>query len=351
MSKLNPFDDVRKRVTMADVAQEAGFSRASVSYVLNNSPRAKLLTPSAIERIQAAAAAMGYKYNDAARAVKTGRSRLLAFLTPPLKWESNMKVFQGAATEAIEHSYQVKYLPMDKRLNALGPIVDICVDRMVSGVMCFNLSKRLILDLQEQLVPYGIATMQVGDEFEGVTDLSVTADCVKGGDLVVKHLVELGHSRVGMLYNSLKYASTENRLSAFKAAAAVHGLDLSVNCMRATGLSPDRIQAALDHFLKLDEPPTAIVCDNDLIAFMLLNACRARGIQVPEQLSVVSYVNLPFCDFSVPPLTSVELSGDQVGSLACRELIRAVEPGVFDLVEAQTPKCRLVVRGSTARLQ
>lgn len=351
MSKPNPSFGVRKRVTMADVAQEAGFSRASVSYVLNNSPKAKLLTPSAVERIQAAAAAIGYRYNDAARAVKTGRSRLLAFVTPPLKWESNMKVFQGAATEAIEHNYQIKYLPMEKRLNALSPIVDICVDRMVSGVMCFNLTKHMILDLQEQLAPYGIATMQVGDEFEGATDLSVTADHVKGVDLAVQHLVELGHSRVGLLYNSLKYASSENRVSAFKTAAAVYGLDLNVNCMRATGLSPDRVQTALDHFLNLDEPPTAIVCDNDLIAFMLLNACRARGTQVPEQLSVVGYVNMPFCEFSVPPLTSVQISVEQVGRLACRELIRKVEPGVFDLAEAKTPECRLVVRGSTARLQ
>jgi LacI family transcriptional regulator len=316
---------VRAPVTMAEIAAACGVSRATVSYVLNRVPKARGLQPETVARIERAAKDLGYRINNAARAIKTGRSRTLAFFTPPLRFESNILVMHGAALTAMEHGYHLKYVPVQPDRALADELVAACVDRMIGGAICLNLPRPLLLDLDRQARKSGLVLAQAGDSFDDIGGLSVVADHMTGTREVIDHLAELGHRRIALLMNDSIYSSSVMRLEGFRAALQANNISLPAYRCRSTQLVPDVVRKDTLALLNLKQRPTAIVCDTDPVALAVLHTVHGEGLRVPGDVSITGYVNLAFCEFTQPKLTSVEVQSEALGHQIASRLIARLE--------------------------
>jgi LacI family transcriptional regulator len=335
----------RPPVTMAQIAAACGLSRAAVSYVLNRVPKAKGLQPETVARIEQTARALGYRPNDAARAIKTGRTRTLAVFTPPLRFESNILVVHGIALAAVEQGYQVKYMPVTADKTAAKTLVDVCAERLIGGAICLNLPRPLLAELDRLSHQAGLILAQVGDGFPDLGDVVVAADHMTGAKEVINHLVGLGHSRIALLLNDSVYSSSVMRLEGFEAALNTHGIKIPASRRKSTHFDPGIVRKETLALLRHKHRPTAIVCDTDPVALSVLHTIQSAGLRVPGDVSVTGYVNLAFCEFTQPRLTSVEIQSEALGRQAAAELIARLENQPSPKTSALLP--RLIARGSS----
>lgn len=334
-----------KPVTMAEIAKACGVSRTAVSYVLNRAPQAERLQAETRKRIEEKAVELGYRPNDAARAIKTGRTRTLAVITPPLRFESNILVVHGLALAAIESGYQLKYLPAERGHEDADALVSSCAERMVAGIITLNLPRDLIAALIPLARAAGIEVAQASDYFPEFKTIAVAPDYVAGTRAVIDHLVGLGHTRIALVVSDTAYSSSVARLEGFERGLRAHNIDLPAAYRRMPGFDATATRRETLGLLRLKRRPTAIVCDTDPLALTVLHTVIESGLRVPEDISVTGYVNLPFCEFTWPRLTSVDIASELIGRQVATQLISALEgtsvPG------GAPPVPQLVVRHST----
>ena len=336
-----------KPVTMAEIANACKVSRTTVSYVLTRSPRAERLQPETRKRIEQKALEMGYRPNDAARAIKTGRMRTLAVITPPLRFESNILVVHGIALAGMEAGYQLKYLPAERGHEDADALVSSCVEHMVVGIITLNLPRDLIAALIPLARAAGIEAAQVSDFFPEFKTIAVAADHAAGSRAVIDHLVGLGHKQIALVVSDTAYSSSVARLQGFEGGMQAHGLELPAAYRRIPGFNASATRRETLSLLKLKQRPTAIVCDTDPLALTVLNTVIESGLRVPEDISVTGYVNLPFCEFTWPRLTSVDIASELIGREVAKRLIGAVEDTTVP--ESPPPVPQLIIRNSTGR--
>ncbi|MBC2593963.1 LacI family DNA-binding transcriptional regulator [Ruficoccus amylovorans] len=331
---------------MAQIATAAGVSRPTVSYVLNDTAAVRHLKPETVKRIRELAKQMGYSSNDAARAIKTGKSRTLAFITPPLRWDSNFAIVYAAANEAFNLGYQVKYIPLRADKKGVEDCIRICQDFLIPAVICLNIPRQQLLKLAKAAKAAGIRTAQVGDCFPEITPVSILADHRSGCEEVVTHLYELGHRRIALMLNSRAYSSSVMRFEAFLDQMKKLGIAPPPELILEGHFTPDEISRETLALLKLDPRPTAIICDTDPSALTVLTTLQRQGVRVPEDISVTGFVDLPLGQFTVPSLTSVHLPVEELGQHVVRQMVEWSETDKLPTVIPPLP-VRVVVRDSS----
>lgn len=312
-------------VSMNDIARHLGISRASVSYVLNKTSRMNLMNPETVARIQQAAEELGYKPNEIARAMKTGTTRTIGFITHPLQWESNVMVLHGATEEAIAENYYMKYIPAHEKNDDPKEIARHCLDQKLAGVICMNIDYTFLKKMYEVFDSANLPTAQVVNGFRDLGHILVTADDMMGTQIMVNHLADLGHTRIAMMANSREQSSSVTRIRGFEAAMQERNLAIPRGMIREGKFDPKTIARETKALLNLKNPPTAVFCDNDPTAMSVINTLRQEGLRVPEDISVGGYVNLAICRFFDPPLTTVAHPFSDLGKTATKELIRQIE--------------------------
>jgi LacI family transcriptional regulator len=176
---------------------------------------------------------------------------------------------------------------------------------------------------------------------------SVSAAHISGADQAMRHLLELGHRRIAQITGPRGWLATEDRRRGYQAALASAGIlpDPALEAEAIPEIPPGR--AAAEQLLDLPEPPTAIFAFNDNIAIGAIQAARARGIRVPEDLSVVGFDDVESAMIVTPALTTVRQPLAEMGRTAVSLLNRLLERQRFETLHLELAT-RLVVRESTA---
>jgi LacI family transcriptional regulator len=176
---------------------------------------------------------------------------------------------------------------------------------------------------------------------------SVSAAHMSGADQAMKHLLDLGHRRVGQITGPLGWVATEDRRRGYRAALAAAGILPDPTLEREAEPEIDPGRAAAEQLLDLSEPPTAIFAFNDNIAIGAIQAARARGLRVPEDLSVVGFDDVEHATIVTPALTTVRQPLAEMGRTGVSLLMRLLEGKSFETLHVELAT-RLVVRDSTA---
>jgi LacI family transcriptional regulator len=176
---------------------------------------------------------------------------------------------------------------------------------------------------------------------------SVSAAHMSGADQAMKHLLDLGHRRVGQITGPRGWVATEDRRRGYRAALAAAGIlpDPTLEQEAEPEITPGR--AAAEQLLDLSEPPTAIFAFNDNIAIGAIQAARARGLRVPEDLSIVGFDDVEHATIVTPALTTVRQPLAEMGRTGVSLLMRLLEGQRFETLHVELAT-RLVVRDSTA---
>jgi DNA-binding LacI/PurR family transcriptional regulator len=325
----------RGRVTSADVAREAGVSRTTVSYVLNEDSR-RGISEATAQRVREVAARLGYLPSAAARSLRRGRSELVLVVIGD--WPTSY-----AVSETVEHltralTYRGLAVLVHHRTPESRPITELCWTVDAAAVIALEgVSDRE----EETLQAAGIhVTHPRTGERSDDPDILVAAS-PELGRLQVEHLAAAGHRRVG-------YALPDDpRLSVFATPrlngvrAACQQLGLAPPRDQQVPLDPRGAAAAVAGFLPADEPITAICAYNDEVALAVLAGLRAHGLTAPTDIAVIGVDNIPAAVLAAPPLTTIDFHPAAIG-----RHIAAIVLGEKDSTPDPLPSPTVVLRES-----
>lgn len=342
----------RQSVTIKHVALDAGVSMQTVSRVINKEPNVR---HEMIERVQRSIDKLGYVPSIAAQRLAGTRSYLILALNDRERtiegWRAREgsdwvdQMLLGGMLTCAQHGYRLIVELIDTHSDHIErELLAAIAALQPDGVILTppHSENPLITDL---LVAQGISFARIGSLRPG-PGFALTLDDERAARLATEHLIDLGHRRIGFIAGPPDYEVSGWRVDGWRAAMAAAGL--STDGLLAAGdftyLSGKTTTAQL-----LDGPqaPTAIVASNDQMALAALEVGRDRGLEVPRDLSLISFDDTPIVRFTHPPLTAVVQRIAEVTSRAV-ELIIADRTGKHVSAEPVVVLAELVIRGSTA---
>lgn len=327
------------RPTSRDVARAAGVSQATVSLVLGDKWRGRVSEATA-ERVRSATQDLGYRPNLAARSLRLGRTRTALLVVPALTNEFFARVYTGTAAVAAEHGFGVVLYPSPE---GTGPARDpfASARAALDGVIASSMAADALGALHGADLPL---VMLDSDPADTGVAARVNLDIADGMRQVTDHLLTLGHRRFIHLASAIDSWTFAVRARAVH--DAVQGVPGAVVRTVPAALDVRAGREAAEHALAAPGPrPTAIICDDDILAAGACKAARRLGLRVPDDVSVTGFDDLALATAVEPELTTVRLPAEQVGERGMSALLavldgRPAEPGSLPV--------HLVVRGSSA---
>ncbi|MEV0978270.1 LacI family DNA-binding transcriptional regulator [Streptomyces sp. NPDC049915] len=329
------------RPTSRDVAQAAGVSQAAVSLVLGDKWRGRVSEATA-ERVREAARELAYRPNLAARNLRLGRTRTVLLVVPALTTEFFAGVYTGAARVAADHGFGIVLYPSPE---GIGPARDpfASAQAALDGVLASSMAADALTAIRGDQLPL---VMLDSDPAGSLGAATVNLDIADGVRQVAEHLLGLGHRHFLHLAADVPSWTFEVRARELaRRIGAVPGTSLRAAPAPAP-ISIDGALAATEAALgPAQARPTAIVCDDDMLAAGVYKALRRLGLRVPEDVSVTGVDDLGLATAIDPELTTVRLDAERFGEHGMRALLAVLEgrtPAAGDI------PVELVVRGSTA---
>lgn len=334
-----------ERVTIIDVAKAAGVHPSTVSRVLNGSGELNLL-PATRQRVVAAAARLGYRPSALARSLRLKRTFTLGMLVPNIDNPLFPPIIKGVENTARARGYNLILCNTENSSEREDEYLRVLRERQVDGVLIASsfMGDATIAELRRDHFPFVL----VNRGSRNVDDLAVLVDNDTGIAEAVAHLVELGHRRIGIVAGPQTTMTGQQRLAAAKAALRAHGIRVDPALVSvAEGFSQESGYRAGRRLVFGAEPPTAMLCANDLVALGALRAIREAGLQCPGEISLVGFNDISLAELLDPPLTTIHIEQNEMGARAAELIIAQVEGHKIDSRRVTMPS-HLVVRRSTA---
>lgn len=325
-----------------DVASRARVSIATVSRTINHIPT---VTPALSARVWKAVEELNYFPNTQARALVSGRSRLLGLIVSEITNPFFPELIQEFENVAVERGYEILISSTSYDLRKTESCVRRMLERKVDGVaiMTFGVEELLLGRFAASDIP--TVFIDLGPQSPRSTTLKV--DYRQGIYEGVQHLAVLGHRKIGFISGPLKMQSAQARKSAF------------IDCLRTIGLTaaPDWIiegnhtleggRDAMHRILALPEWPTAIMCSNDMTAIGVQHALFEAKLRVPDEFSLVGFDDIHLAEYTIPPLTTVRMACKDLAYAAVTNLISNASSAEAAPRSNQPIPTRLIVRQTT----
>jgi LacI family transcriptional regulator len=327
-----------RRVTIGDVAAEAGVSVATVSKVINDRYGVAEATSA---RVRATIEELGYHASLVGQSLRSRRTKVVGVLVRDLEPFSaellkgvargihdsgyELVVFSGCGQTADQGGWERRYLSRISGTLADGAILvtPSSIDRT-----------------------FGTPVVAVDHNARSSSLPTVDSENLEGAVAATRHLLGLGHRRIGFLAGRADLASARLREDGYRQALATAGIAVDEELVRVGGYEAATATEAARELLELDARPTAIFAANDVSALQTTAVARELGLDVPRDLSVVGFDNVPESALGHPPLTTVEQPIQQMGREAVRLLLELIEDPARPATRVVLPT-RLVVRRSS----
>ena len=322
-----------------DVARLAGVSQKTVSRVLNDEP---YVSADVRQRVLEAAETLGYRLNNAARALASGRTRSIGVVTLGTALYGPASLLMGIERAARDTGYALRVVnTLEGDPAGIAGAVQSLLEQGVDGIVISE-----PIDEGEVPVRVDVPVLVIGAPAPFSSPRVVTAGV--GADLLARaateHLLDLGHLTVHHLAGPQRWYAARDRLVGWRAALAANGRDeppIVVGDWSATsGYAAGRELAA-------DLDVTAVFAANDDMAIGFMRALTEAGLRVPGDVSVVGYDDVPVAAYVTPPLTTVRQPFDAVAKQGLGLLVQAIESPGAEAMRAGDPPVELVVRAST----
>ncbi len=336
----------KRRVTIKGVAEAAGVSIATVSFVLNNRP-GQVISGPVRERVLEAARRLHYAPSAAAAGLarkRTANVAIFFYLNDHLITNQMYSfVIQGAIKEASEREYNVLFSFIKDEYKSYEDLPKVVREKNVEGALFIqHVSGPLFQELRHR----GLAMVAV-DSHPEVQGLSaVYVDNVSGAKIAAEHLLQLGHKHVAFLYASPEHPSIGVRLQAFTDEVESRGRKAKAYAIDAGELT---FQAGYETALRvLGEQPriTGIACANDELAAGVIRAGRELGRRIPRDLSVVGFDDIIMARYVDPPLTTIGYDKEALGRVAMAQLLDQIEK-TSEAKKLPAVSCELIRRASS----
>jgi LacI family transcriptional regulator len=329
--------------TLKELAARAQVHPSTISRVANHDPGLRI-APATRARIEALLRETEYRPNGVARGLKLRQTLVLAVVIPDITNPFFGALFRGIEDAAAPRGYQVLLCNTDGSPDRQRAHLNTLAARRVDGVILASsfLKDPAVRWLRHQRIPYALVN-RFSDEGQ---DPFVGSDDLMGARLATRHLIELGHTRIGHLAGQSTVSTGVLRRRGFAAALAEAGLPAPSELQVESGFVEEGGMRAMERLLALKEPPTAVFAVTDMVAVGAYSLATSRGLRIPEDFAVVGYNDIPLAGRLRPGLSTIHVPIHEFGSAAARLLLEQIETGRHDARRViYSPQ--LVVRGST----
>jgi LacI family transcriptional regulator len=310
------------RVTIRDVAEQAGVSLGTASNVLNRPERVAADT---LARVLEVIDQLGFVRSSAAHQMRGGNSRCFGAVVLDASSPSSTETIRGLEDAVHEQGCAVVVCSTDGSPEREARYLRLLEEQRVQGIV-ITPATRNVSHLHTLRDRGTVVVLLDRDNRNGNNGelCSVSVDHASGGELTARHLFELGHTRIAFVNGPLHLAQCQARRRGMRRSARLAGLDIEETIIEYT-VDPltafHQVEEIVDSFLDLEERPTAVVCVNDQIALTVLRTLVERGIRVPRDISLVGYDDVEFAAMLSPSLTSIRLPKYELGRAAAQLLI------------------------------
>lgn len=323
--------------TLKEVAEKAGVSAATVSYVLNDSRKVR---PETEQRVLWAARALGYLPNAAARTLAGGRASIVGLIVPDISNPFFPEITKAFQCEASLHGVETIVMDGNSDPQRTRRMVERLLSLQVPGAAF--LTSQVDLPVKEFVAQKDMCAAYLGYGPSGAKIANISIEQRQGIGEAVKHLAALGHRRVGFIGGPADGLFSQRRKAAFLEAAQAAGMETRIFdsdfTVQGGYFGCSRVLSGFG--------ATAVMAANDLMAIGALHSAYDRGIPVPAALSVIGFDDITFAQFTQPALTTVAVPRAEIGRLAFQSLRSMIEDstpgGEFEV------KTNLVVRQTTS---
>jgi LacI family xylobiose transport system transcriptional regulator len=341
-TKANSGPDPERRITLADIAGEAGVSLATVSKVLNGRADVSATTRARVEQLLA-----GYGYLRRASGAGNNQARMVELVFHELESEWAIEIIRGVERVTREAGISLILTESGDRHSPGHAWIDGVLRRRPVGVIL--VFSDLGPEEKHKLRSRGVNFVVVDPADEPEPDVaSIGSANWAGGFAAAQHLLALGHRRIGMISGPEDMLCSVARVDGYRSALERAGVAFEPELLLAGDFHVAGGRRAASQLLDLDEPPTAIFAGSDLQALGVYEAARPRGVRIPDDLSVVGYDDLRIARWVGPPLTTIRQPLTEMAETAARMLIRMSDNPDTPVNQRFDLATSLVVRESTA---
>jgi len=309
---------IRQVMKIHEVARRAGVSTATVSRTIN---KPSLVDPQTAKRVWKVIEKLRYYPNTQARALVSGRSRILGLIVSDITNPFFPELIKGFEDIAIQNGYEILVSSTNYDSARMALCVRRMLERNVEGVaiMTSEMDKHLLDQLARRNVP--MVFLDVGITGAGVS--RVVVDYAMGVNEAMDHLLSLGHRRIGFISGPWALKSARIRRTAFLRSLGAYGIDEDKRLVAEGDHTVDGGLLAMAQMLASKCAPTALLASNDLTAIGAMRAVRRAGLSVPRDVSIVGFDDIRLAEFTEPPLTTVHLSREELAEHAFHALLGA----------------------------
>jgi DNA-binding LacI/PurR family transcriptional regulator len=327
------------RMDIHAVARQAHVSIATVSRTINHIPT---VNPKMAKRVWEAIRELNYFPNTQARALVSGRSRMLGLIVSEITNPFFPELIQGFEDVAVENGYEILIGSTNYEPERMQRCIRRMVERNAEGVavMTFGIEQPLLDQLADRKVP--LVFVDVAPNKPGMSVLKV--DYHHGIRQGVQHLAALGHRSIAFVTGPSRLHSAQSRLAAFKKALEECGIPVEEKLIIEGDHTMEGGVTAAEQLMTQKELPTAIMCSNDMLAIGVLHKLSRSGLRVPDDVSIIGFDDIHMAAIMIPPLTSIQMSRADLALAAVSALRGHLEGAPKREYQIDT---RLVVREST----
>jgi len=339
-SRLDP-----KPVSLKQLAEHLGLSPATVSLVINRSPVADSIPQETKDRVLAAARKFKYRPNFFARSLRAKHSFTIGVIVPEVSDGYSASVMSGLEDYLLQEGYFYFVVSHRHRADLIDEYPRLFLERSVDGLIAVDTPWSLPLS-----VP--VVTVSGHNHVKGVTN--IVLDHVRAAEVAIKHLYQLGHREVAFIKGQEFSSDTAVRWANIEKAARELNLSISphlVAQLKGDSPSPHLGYEATRKLLASHKPFTALFAFNDISAMGAIRALREAEVQVPRQVSVVGFDDIPSAAYQNPALTTVRQPLREMGRIAAEILLRRIRCSGPDTRGSETMvEPELIIRETTCRV-
>ncbi len=331
-----------EKVTSLQVAARAGVSQSAVSRVFTPGASASAKTA---ERVRQAAAELGYRPNMMARAMITGKSRMIGLVVAYLENQFYPEAVERLSSVLQAEGYHVLMFMASPTVgDGVQQVMEEILDFQVDGIVLASVS--MASNLTSRCAEYGIPVVLFNRDQDDARLSSVTTDNYGGGFAVGQHFIELGHKRIGYIAGHEEASTQRDREQGFRDGLATGGL--KIDAREVGGFSYTEARAAtLEMCAGRDRPEAIFVC-NDHMAFAVMDALRFKlELSVPDDISVAGFDDVPIAAWPAYDLTSYRQPINRMVDQTVAILMQRIANPSQDAYRAKLEGA-LIVRGTTA---
>ncbi|HEY3058927.1 MAG TPA: LacI family DNA-binding transcriptional regulator [Chloroflexota bacterium] len=327
--------------TVEDIARAASVSVATVSRVLNSSPK---VAPATRRRVMRVLDELGYAPNNLARNLRARALRVFGLVIPDIRNPVYTALQRGVEDVARASGFFVLLANTDEQPERQSEYLRMLLAERVAGVILVA-AGGTELDAVHALLRVGIPVIALDRPLDGVELDTVQPDRPRGVQLALEHLFAHGHQRIALLNGPSGLASAKQRSDAYRTVLRAHGLEPRLDWEVAADFREQGGFEAARALLSLAEPPSAVLVANNLMALGTLRAAAKLSVRVPEDLALIAFDDTEWAPFIDPPMTTLAHPTHDLGRMAAELLERRLADPPRQTATVLLPP-RLKVRAS-----